>query len=82
MRKTSHEPASGKGVNMIKNIQMVSMIKGELENHGISSLVKSDFNSGVTAGFSGGVPSAIDLYIESNDLEKATPIINDLIRNI
>ncbi|MDX8340782.1 DUF2007 domain-containing protein [Draconibacterium sp. IB214405] len=57
----------------------IALIKGELENQGISSLIKSDFNSGVAAGFSGGVPSAIDLYIESSDIEKATPIINGLM---
>ncbi|MCW3788281.1 putative signal transducing protein [Plebeiibacterium sediminum] len=60
----------------------VAMIKGELENQGISSLIKSDFKSGIAAGFSGGVPSAIDLYIESKDVERATPIINDLIKSI
>ncbi len=60
----------------------VGMIKGELENQGISSLIKSDFNSGIAAGFSGGVPSAIDLYIESKDVERAMPIINDLIRHL
>ncbi len=43
----------------------------------LSSLIKNDFNSGITAGFSGGVPSAIDLYVE-----RATPIINDLSKSI
>ncbi len=61
---------------------IVIMIKGELENHGIPSLIKSDFNSGVIAGFSGGLPSAIDLYVESDDVEKATPIINDLVEKM
>jgi hypothetical protein len=58
---------------------IVTMIKGELESHGIYSLVKNDFKSGVTAGFYGGTPSAIDLYIKAQDVERAIPIINDLI---
>ena len=61
---------------------MISMIKGELENHGIASLIKSDFNSGVTAGFSEGVPSAIDLYIEPKKVEEARQLIDDLINDM
>lgn len=60
---------------------LVAMLKEELENQGIPALIKSEFNSGVIAGFSGGIPSAIDLYIEDKDLEKATLIINDLVPN-
>jgi hypothetical protein len=54
----------------------VNLIKNELEKIGISSLIQNDFNSGVSAGFSGGVPSAIDLFIQDIDLMKAEPIIS------
>ena len=55
----------------------VNLLKDELESFGISSMIKNDFNSGVSAGFSGGVPSSIDLFIQELDLEKAEPIISE-----
>ncbi len=57
----------------------VNLLKGELEQNDISCLIQDDFNSGVMAGFSGGVPSAIDLYIQEKDLKKAEPIIKEFI---
>lgn len=58
---------------------IVNLLKDELENFGISSLVKNDFNSGISAGFSGGFPSSIDLFIQEPDTEKAKPIISAFI---
>ncbi len=55
----------------------VNLLKDELESFGISSMIKNDFNSGVSAGFSGGVPSSIDLLIQEFDLGKAEPIISE-----
>jgi hypothetical protein len=57
-------------------------LKEELEENGISVMMQNDFQSGISAGFVGGVPSAIDLYILEKDLKKAEPIINDFIQNI
>lgn len=42
----------------------VNLLKDELEKFGISSMIRNDFNSGVSAGFSGGVTSSIDLFIQ------------------
>lgn len=58
----------------------VNLLKDELEQIGISGLIQNDFNSGIMAGFSGGVPSSIDLFIQESDLKEAEPIINDFIR--
>ena len=55
----------------------VNLLKDELEKSGISGMIRNDFNSGLSAGFSGGVPSAIDLFIQELDLEKAEPIIRE-----
>jgi hypothetical protein len=55
----------------------VNLLKDELEKFGISSMIQNDFNSGVSAGFSGGVPSSIDLFIQELDLGKAEPILRD-----
>jgi len=59
---------------------MVNLLKDELEKEGIFGIIQNDFKSGVIAGFGGGVPSAIDLYIQQKDLQKAEPIINEFIR--
>jgi hypothetical protein len=55
----------------------VNLLKDELEGFGIPSMIQNDFNSGVSAGFSGGVPSAIDLFIQESDLGKAEPILSE-----
>lgn len=55
----------------------VNLLKDELEKFGISSMIQNDFNSGVSAGFSGGVPSSIDLFIQELDLGKSEPILNE-----
>jgi len=57
----------------------VNLLKDELEKSGISAIIRNDFSSGISAGFSGGVPSAIDLFIQEFDLEKAEPIISEFI---
>ena len=53
----------------------VMLLKSELEKTGVASVIQNDFRSGVTAGFSGGVPSAIDLYINESDRILAEPVI-------
>lgn len=59
----------------------VIFLQGELEKIGISSIIKNDFQSGITAGFMGGIPSGIDLFIQESDLEKAEPIIKGIMQN-
>lgn len=56
----------------------VNHIQAELEAHGISALIKNDFQSGLAAGFVGGTPSAIDLFVAESDAEKARGIIKML----
>ncbi len=41
----------------------VNLLKDELEKHGVSVHIQNDFQSGIMAGFSGGGPSAVDLFI-------------------
>ena len=57
----------------------VNLLKDELEKFGVSSMIQNDFNSGVSAGFSGGVPSSIDLFIQELDLGKAEPILREFL---
>lgn len=59
----------------------ISRMKVELYNNGISSLIKNGFQSGTMAGFGGGQPELRDLYIDSDDLEKAANIIKQVLDN-
>ncbi|MCW0483764.1 putative signal transducing protein [Gaoshiqia sediminis] len=72
------------GLNLVKIFTgselTVNLLREELENNGITSIVKDEFSSGLAAGFAGGVPSAIDLYIQESDVAEAEPIIHDLVR--
>jgi hypothetical protein len=55
----------------------VKLLKAELELIGIVGLIQNDFNSGMMAGFFGGSPSAVDLYVLESDLEKAESFIRE-----
>lgn len=55
----------------------VNLLKDKLESNGIAALIRDDFYSGTIAGFSGGVPSSVDLFIRQADLETAEPIISE-----
>ena len=59
----------------------VILLKGRLEEIGISAIIQNDYKSGINAGFVGGVQSAIDLYIQQFDYKKAEPIISEFIQN-
>lgn len=58
---------------------IIERIKAELEQNGIYSIVKNGFQQGIEAGFGGGIPSAIDIYVTESDVEKAKEIIEAII---
>ncbi len=55
---------------------LVSRIVLELEEQGIYPIVKDGFRQGIEAGFGGGVPSAIDIFVTREYLERAIEIVN------
>ena len=57
----------------------VILLKGLLEETGVTSTIQNNYKSGVEVGFVGGVQSAIDLFIQQSDFEKAEPLIRDFI---
>jgi hypothetical protein len=57
----------------------VILLKGRLEELGISSIIKNEYKSGMEVGFVGGVQSAVDLFIQLSDFERAEPIIREFI---
>lgn len=54
---------------------IINRIKQELESKGIFCLIQDGFKQGIEAGFMGGVPSAIKLFVDENDLPKAQEIV-------
>lgn len=59
---------------------IVSRLKSELELKGINPIVRDGFKEGLAAGFVGGVPSAIDLFVTDSDLKDATEIIDAIVK--
>lgn len=57
----------------------VNLLKKELEQSGIASYIRNDFNSGLLAGFSGDATSVVDLCVEEKDVAEAEPIVNEFI---
>lgn len=54
---------------------IINRIKQELEAQGIASMIKDGFKQGIQAGFAGGVPSAVELFVVKGDLENALEIV-------
>lgn len=57
----------------------VQRIKTELEIQGIESIVRDGFKEGIAAGFGGGIPSNIELYVNQSDVENAKEIIKIIL---
>jgi len=55
---------------------LVNMLKGKLEITGISTIIQNDSNDS----FLRGVPTALDLYIQQFDFEKAESVISEFIK--
>ncbi len=70
-------------VHVFSNTELTVMhLKNILEDNGISSLVRNDYESGNSAGFVGGTSTSIDLYIQKVDEERAMPIIDEFKASI
>ncbi|MBW1298685.1 putative signal transducing protein [Aquimarina litoralis] len=54
------------------NIQFLQNI---LQDGGINSIIRDDMKSGMAAGFGGGLPDHIQLFVKKTDVEQAVPII-------
>ncbi|TSE09268.1 MULTISPECIES: putative signal transducing protein [Aquimarina] len=54
------------------NVQFLQTL---LQDRGINSITRDDMKSGMIAGFGGGVPDHIQLFVKKNDMEDAIPII-------
>ncbi len=54
------------------NVQFLQTL---LQDSGINSITRDDMKSGMLAGFGGGIPDHIQLFVKKNDVEEAIPII-------
>ncbi len=55
----------------------VQHLKNLLEDEGIPTRVRNDFDSGLRAGFGGGLPGQVLLFAKSEDYEKALRITKE-----
>lgn len=55
----------------------IQRLQIDLDDQGITSMIKNNFQSGVRAGFYGGSPSQVELFIYEEDKLKALPILED-----
>ncbi|MBQ4821984.1 DUF2007 domain-containing protein [Aquimarina sp. MMG016] len=54
------------------NVQFLQTL---LQDRGINSITRDDMKSGMLAGFGGGIPDHIQLFVKKTDVEDAIPII-------
>lgn len=53
----------------------IQFIQNLLQDKGINSITRDDMQSGLMAGFGGGIPNHIQLFVKKEDLKEAIPII-------
>ncbi len=53
----------------------IQFLQNLLQERGINSITRDDMQSGMIAGFGGGVPDHIQLFVKKNDMDDAIPII-------
>lgn len=58
----------------------IQRLQIDLDEHHILSMVKNNFESGLRAGFYGGSPQLVELFIFKQDLDRAQVILEDFIR--
>ncbi|RZS93531.1 putative signal transducing protein [Aquimarina brevivitae] len=53
----------------------IQFLQGLLEERGIQCITRDDMKSGMMAGFGGGIPHHIQLFVKKTDVDEAIPII-------
>ncbi|GAA0870861.1 hypothetical protein GCM10009117_00060 [Gangjinia marincola] len=57
----------------------VTLIKSTLEDASINYIVKDNFESGLRAGFGGGLPGQIQVLVHTNEYAKAKKVIDEAL---
>lgn len=53
----------------------IQFLQTILQDQGINSITRDDMKSGLMAGFGGGIPDHIQLFVQKEDLTTATSLI-------
>ena len=61
------------------SLVIIQFLQNLLKENEIGSITRDDMKSGMMAGFGGGVPHHVQLFVKKNDLEEALPIIKNNI---
>jgi hypothetical protein len=61
---------------------IASGLIARLNEEGISPIVKDDHNSGITGGFSTGIPNQVRLFIRNEQLDTAKTMINEYFAEV
>jgi hypothetical protein len=60
----------------------LNLLKEALEEFGIPSIIKSDFDTGFSAGYIAiSFPKVVDLYVNESDCAKAEDFIKEFLKN-
>ncbi|WP_378188299.1 putative signal transducing protein [Aquimarina sp. W85] len=57
----------------------IQFLQTILQDNGINSITRDDMKSGMMAGFGGGIPDHIQLFVKKEDLPIATSLIKQNI---
>ena len=55
----------------------IEMYRDMLENEGITCMIKNEFEEASHAGFGSGLPGNVDLFVDEDEIEKASKIIEE-----
>ncbi|MBS2211674.1 DUF2007 domain-containing protein [Carboxylicivirga mesophila] len=70
-------------VNIYSDTELtVSHLKNVLADKGIESMIKNDFESGVSAGFVAGTVTSVDLYVMAKDELRAREIVEQFVNEL
>lgn len=69
-------------VNVLTDSEItLNLLKEALEEFGIPSIIKNDFDNGFAAGYVAGIPNVVDLYVNESDRTKAEAFIKEFLKN-
>lgn len=61
---------------------IVALLQSRMEDEDIYPIIKNRLESGLRAGFGGGLPEQIELYVREDEFEKANRIAEEILKEI
>ncbi len=70
-------------VNIYTDTELtVTHLKNVLADKGIESMVKNEYDSGLSAGFVAGTPTTVDLFVLAKDEVRARAIVEQFVNDL